>query len=112
MSSPTTAPQVDASSVRMAVLRSRFVAALHPGEYGEAATYEPGDRVVGVQVRDDTVVVHVVSRWGVAASDLVEDIRALASAPALGRRVDVVIQDVQLPSEVPSTDGGPATSPP
>ncbi len=110
MSSPTTAAAVNASAVRMAALRSRFVAGLHPGEFGEAATYGVGDRVVGVQVRDDAVVVHVVSRWGTAASDLVADVRALVSAPALGRRIDVVIQDVQLPDEAHDAHRGSADS--
>ncbi len=93
---------VDASAVRRAALSSPHVAALHPGEHGEAATYLPGDRVVGVQVRNDSVVVHVVSRWGAAADDVIRDVRAAVRPAAGGRRIDIVLADVQLPTPDPA----------
>lgn len=92
-------PPVDAEAVRRAALTCVHVAALSAGEHGEAATYLPGERVVGVQVRDDSVVLHVVARYGVAARDLAGAVRAAVAQKVAGRRVDVVIADIQLPAE-------------
>ncbi len=108
---PLPAVEVDPEAVRRAALTSRHVVALHPGEHGEAATYQVGGRVVGVQVRDDTVVVHVVGRWGTTATDLAADVRRVVAPKTYGRRVDVVLADIALPqgddpqATVPTVDG-------
>jgi len=60
-----------ADAVAALVLAVPGVARLHPGRFGEVATYLPGRRVTGVKLTDDRVEVHVV-----IADD--EPIRALA----------------------------------
>jgi uncharacterized alkaline shock family protein YloU len=60
--------------------------------YGEVATYLPGRRVVGVQIRPEVTNVDVVLQWG-------------ASVPATAERVRRVVQDlVQTPVHVTVQD--------
>ena len=88
---------VDPTELVRLVLSCPGVVAMHGGFAGEAATYLPGRRIVGVRVLDDAVEVHVVSRWPIPARELAAQIWAMTS-PAVGRRrVDVVIGDVLLP---------------
>jgi len=107
---PVEAQAVDPDAIRGAALRSSRVVALSGGTYGEAATYGPGSRTVGVQVRDDSIVVHVVARWGSDASELARDVRRLVVPKAAGRRVDVVLADVAGPHE--STESTPPAARP
>ncbi|MDQ3105206.1 MAG: hypothetical protein M3Q87_08335 [Actinomycetota bacterium] len=74
------------------------VAAMHSGRFGEVATYLPGRRVPGVQLRDDRAEVHIVVDWG---RDLLATAAAvrLAAEPLAGRLVHVVIEDVIHPSD-------------
>lgn len=90
---------VDPEAVRRAALACVHVVALSAGEHEGAATYLPGGRVLGVQVRDDSVVVHVVARWDVEAHALAREVRSAVSPKAAGRRVDVVLADIVLPDE-------------
>ena len=79
------------------VLSCPGVAAMHGGIGGEAATYLPGRRVVGVRIQPDRVEVHVVAVWPVPATEVAAQIWAKTSQAVEGRRVDVIIGDVQLP---------------
>ncbi len=101
---PTALDDVDPEAVRRAALSSPYVVALHPGEHGEAATYQVDGRVVGVQVREDSVVVHVVGRWGSTVQELAADVRRTVSPKARGRRVDIVLADITLPLDDTATD--------
>ena len=96
---PVAAGPVDldpAALVRL-VLSCPGVVAMHGGFSGEAATYLPGRRVVGVRILADSVEVHVVSRWPLPAGELAAQIWASTAAAVGGRRVDVVIGDVLMP---------------
>lgn len=73
------------------------VADLHPGMWGEAATYLPGRRVQGVQVRPASTHVHVVLAWGVDIAATADAIRA-AVQPIVGTTVDVTVQDMTAPA--------------
>jgi len=98
---PTTVPTPGladtlADRVAAAVTAVPAVAAMHPGRFGEVATYLPGRRVTGVQVRDDEVEVDVVVRWGVNLPATADAVRT-AVARVAQRPVYVVIQDVAAP---------------
>ena len=73
------------------------VVAMHGGFAGEAATYLPGRRVVGVRILPDRVVVHVVSRWPTPAGEVAAQVWAATALAVQGRPVDVVIGDVLMP---------------
>lgn len=72
------------------------VAALHPGMFGEAATYLPGRKVVGVQLREGVTNVHVVLEWGASVPATADRVRR-AVEPVVGTRVHVSVQDVTEP---------------
>jgi hypothetical protein len=100
-SAPTQTPDRDgelADAVLAAVTAVPGVAAMHSGRFGEVATYLPGRRVPGVQLRDDRAEVHIVVHWG---RDLLATAAAvrLAAEPLAGRLVHVVIEDVIHPSD-------------
>lgn len=90
---------VDADAVAAAVLRVPTVASLGKGEGVEVATYLPGRRVVGVRVNDDGVEVHVVARWGASLPDLGDEVRAAVAPHVSGRRVEVHVEDIEVPGE-------------
>lgn len=88
---------VDVEAVAAAVQGCAGVSALDSGQFGEIASYLPGQRVPGVAVRDRSVLVGVRSRWGVRAVELFAQI-ASAVAPLIGRRwVEVTIGDIDDP---------------
>jgi len=72
------------------------VAAMHPGSFGEAATYLPGRRVLGVQLRDDGAEVHVTLAWGADVLSTADAVRTAARA-VVDRPVHVVVEDVLAP---------------
>lgn len=95
------AGDVDLDAVASAAERCRSVASLFGGDLGEIATYLPGRKVSGVRVRDDSVELHVVARWGAAVPDLDAEVRT-AVAPLVGARaVDIHVEDLEVPEEVP-----------
>jgi len=69
------------------------VSGMHAGMFGEVATYLPGRRVIGVQLREDGTNVHVILRWGVPLPDTVDAIRA-ALALVVNTPVHVTVEDV------------------
>lgn len=88
-----------ADQVVAAVSAVPGVVRMHAGMFGEVATYLPGRRVEGVQLREDVANVHVVLRWGVAIPDTVDAIRASVTL-VVDTPVDVTVEDV---------DGQPGT---
>jgi hypothetical protein len=72
-------------------------ASLSGGKFGEVATYLPGRRVIGVRITGDVVEIHVVATWGRTLPEVAEEIRTACLPLAPGRRIDVVIEDVELP---------------
>ncbi len=91
-------PAVDAERVGTVVEAVPTVARLSGGSLGaEVATYLPGKRVLGVKVDDEAVTVHVVARWPSVLPDVANDIRK-AVVPLVGtRRVEVSIDDLDVP---------------
>lgn len=88
---------VDVDAVVAAVCACPDVVGLTAGWVGGRSTYLPGRQVDGVAVDADAVVVQVRSRWGVTAAELAGQVRAAAAPLAAGRRVDVVVADLEDP---------------
>lgn len=91
---------VAVDAVAAAVRACPAVEDLDGGWPGEVATYLPGRRILGVQVRPDAVLIRVRSRWGVPAGDVATQIRR-AVVPLAQRRVNVVIGDLGDPPGPP-----------
>ena len=72
------------------------VADLHTGAFGEAATYLPGRRVNGVQIRDDVTEVHLTLTWGAPVLPTADEVRRVVSA-LVTTRVDITVEDVVGP---------------
>ncbi|WZH50960.1 MAG: hypothetical protein PIR53_13125 [Nocardioides alkalitolerans] len=90
-------PEVDvADQVAAAVLAVPGVHALHPGAFGEIATYLPGRRVAGVRVADERCEVHVVLRWPAPLAATTDAVRAAVRSVVPGP-VDVTVGDVVDP---------------
>lgn len=83
-----------ADQVARAVSGCPGVARLAAGPVG---TYLPHRVVPGVAVRDRSVRVVVVARYGHRLDELAGRVRAAARDAAGGRRVDVVIEDIEVP---------------
>ncbi len=88
----------DADGLVDAVTGQPGVVRLHPGRFGEVATYLPGRKVGGVEIGEDRVAVHVVARYGARAPDVADAVRQAATPFAPGWAIDVVIEDVEDPS--------------
>jgi len=69
---------------------------MHPGMFGEVATYLPGRKVTGVQIRQDVTNVDVVLEWGVSVPATAERVRQ-AVTPLVDTPVHVTVQDVTAP---------------
>lgn len=80
--------------------------ALHPGTYGEVATYLPGRRVHGVRLRADRVEVQLVITPDRPAADVAARVRERVAPLVLPRPVDVVVADLSTEQPAPA---GPAT---
>jgi len=113
---PQTAAVIDGinvEAVAAAVLGCAGVCALDSGRFGEVASYLPGHRVPGVVVREESVLVQVRSRWGVPAADLLSQITGAVTPFAGGRRVEVVIGDIDdpsVPDRLPPTAGAASSA--
>ncbi len=110
MSSP--APNPDPDAIATAVLACSTVAGLSGGIAGEVATYLPGRRVTGVRIDDSTVTVHVIGRYGPTMTEISNQATRAVTPLAAGRRVGIVIEDLQdvagIPGDVPP---GPRPAP-
>ncbi len=91
------APAVEpADLVVAAVTGVDGVAAMHPGAFGEVATYLPGRRVVGVQIRREVTNIDIVVRWGAPVPATAERVREVVE-PLVHTPVHVTVQDVTSP---------------
>jgi hypothetical protein len=93
-------PEDLATRIAEVVQRCPDVAALSGGLVGEIASYLPGKRVHGVRVREDSVEVHVVGIYGPPLDVIAEQVRTAVLSLALGRRVDVGIDDLMTVEEL------------
>jgi hypothetical protein len=98
-----------AAAVATALARVPGVARLSPGTGVEVATQFAGGKVVGVGVRDDAVVAYLVVDW-LPVDRVARAARAAGEAAlaALGvaRRLDLVIDDVELDQLPPTSATG------
>lgn len=90
-------PEVVAAAVR----GCPAVTDLSAGVMGDAVTYLPGRRVVGVRIDDRAVTVHVVGRFGPTMVEIAGEVVAAVAPQARGRRVDVMIDDLTPPADLP-----------
>ena len=106
---------VNVDAVAAAVQACPGVSGLDGGRFGEVASYLPGRRVQGVAVRKDSVTAQVRTRWAVPAADLLSQITAVLTPLIGGRRVEVVVADIDDPppagSCLPSAPEAPAGVP-
>jgi len=93
-----TAAGVDIEAIARRVEECPGVASLSSGALGLAVSYLPGKRVEGVRVTDDLIEVHVVARWGATVQVVDREVRSATSSMSLGRRVDVVVEDIDVPA--------------
>jgi hypothetical protein len=96
---------VDVDAVAAAARGCAAVDHLCSGAWGGVVTYLPGRQVPGIRVARDHVVVSVCSRWGVPASELARQVRAVLAPLTGARRIDVVVADVADP---PATAAEPS----
>ena len=88
---------IDLDAVASAVRACPGVSDLTDGRFGDATSYLPGRRLTGVAVREDAVRISVRARWGVAASDLFDQITLALTPIASKRRIEVVIAEIDNP---------------
>jgi hypothetical protein len=90
-----------AESIRAAVLATPGVAAMGGGRLVEAATYWVNRKVMGVVIHPDAIEVHIVVRYpeGLPAAELDRRLRVRLEPIALGRRMDIVFEDLAIPDE-------------
>ena len=89
-------PVEPADLVVAAVTDIDGVEAMHPGMFGEVATYLPGRKVVGVQIRPEVTNVDVVLEWGVPVPATAELVRRAVEG-LVGTPAHVTVQDVTEP---------------
>jgi hypothetical protein len=101
MSAPVTSVAlidgVNVDAVAAAVTACPGVSGLFGGRGDAIATYLPGRRVSGIEVQPSTVTIHVRGRWGVSAPQLFAEIAAAVSPLLLGKRLHVVVADIDDP---------------
>ena len=87
-----------ARTVSEAVLTTDGVYALGTGRYAEAATYGPGEKVVGVVVGANDVEVRIVARYPPPEplKALGEHIRERVAPIVEGRTTTVIVEDVEV----------------
>ncbi len=81
-----------ADTVASITLSVAGVSALHPGDFGEIATYLPGRRIVGIRIHADVCEIHISVEYP-------SDVHAVARAVR-----DAVGPHVSVPLVVPVED--------
>jgi hypothetical protein len=88
---------IDVDAVASAVRACPGVSDLVDGRFGDATTYLPGRRVAGIAVKGETVKVSVRAKWGVPASDLLDQITAVLVPSLADRRIELVVAEIDDP---------------
>ena len=100
---------VDAVAARVAACPS--VAHLVQGGPGEqVATFLPGRRVGGVRVTEETIEVHIATRWDAPIPAAAAEVRSALTGLAGTRSITVAVDDVDDPQAAlpATTPDGPA----
>ncbi|WP_220188023.1 hypothetical protein [Pseudonocardia pini] len=92
---------LDLDLLAAAALACPLVADLHPGPYGEVATYLPGRRIVGVRASATAVEIHVVAVLAPSMTLVADQVRAAVRPWSGGLPVDVTVEDVLVPGDEP-----------
>lgn len=71
-----------------------LVADLSTGRFGTIATPVPGGRIEGVALRDGSVEIGVVARYGPPLPEVAEQVRSAVQPLVPGRVVHVSIEDI------------------
>ena len=95
---------IDVDAVASAVRACPGVSALVDGRFGDATTYLPGRRVAGIAVNGETVRVSVRAKWGVPASDLLDQITAVLVPSLADRRIELVVAEIDDPPPLTSSE--------
>jgi hypothetical protein len=101
---------IDVDAVASAVRACRGLSDLVDGPFGDATSYLPGRRVAGIAIKTDAVRVSVRAKWGVPASELLDQIAAALLPYVAGRRIELVVADIDDPPSSASPE--PVTVPP
>lgn len=65
----------------------------------EIATHLPGRRIPGIQIRGETVHLHIVGRYDVTVEALCAEVSAAVQTLAPGHSVDIAVVDMVDPYE-------------
>ena len=95
----TLPPGPDPEHIAALVAQCPQVAGLHPGQFGEAATYLPHHRVIGVQLRPGEVGVHVTGRYPASITEVDTAVRAVLAGHLPGLALTITIEDYAAPGE-------------
>ena len=81
-----------------AALATEGVHSMGRGRYVEAATYEGSEKVSGVVVGPEDLEIHIVARYPLPRPIpvIAENIRERVSPQAGGRRIRVVVEDLEV----------------
>jgi hypothetical protein len=85
---------IDVDAVAAAVTACPGVSGLFGGRGDAIACYLPGRRVAGVEVNPTTVTIHVRSRWGIPAAQLLTQIATTVSPLLHEHHLEVVVADI------------------
>jgi hypothetical protein len=84
----------DADTVAGIAVAVPGVHSLHPGMFGEVATYLPGRRVAGVRVTDNTIDVHLVVDAEAKVRQTAAAVRRAVADVYPSYSVDVTVEDI------------------
>jgi hypothetical protein len=92
----------DPEHIAALTLTCPLVAGLHGGRYGEAATYLPRRRVIGVRVAPTEIGVHVTARYPATISEVDAQVRVALTPYLAGLPLVVTIEDYAPPPSPPT----------
>lgn len=103
----------DPDRISAAVLRCDSVHSMSGGPFGAVATYLPGRRVVGVNLRPDPppdglIEVHVVGRYGLPVTGIADEVRAaVGTVVGTALPVTVFVEDLAMGEEATGSEATP-----
>jgi hypothetical protein len=98
--------QDDADTVADIAVAVPGVRSLHPGMFGEVATYLPGRRVAGVRVTDTIIDVHLVIDADAKVRDTAAAVRKAVADVYPSHSVDVTVEDIAPETTQAENTGG------